>query len=52
VEQHDLWRAVDEDGVVLDTLTEDLGDANAAKRFLRRLLKALRYVLRVMRPTS
>jgi putative transposase len=37
--QHYLWRAVDQDGVVLDILVQGRRDANAAKRFFRRLLK-------------
>jgi putative transposase len=46
--QHYLWRAVDQDGVVLDILVQDRRDANAAKRFFRRLLKGLQYVPRVI----
>jgi transposase-like protein len=46
--QHDLWRAVDQDGVVLDILVQARRDANAAKRFFRRLLKGLQYVPRVI----
>jgi putative transposase len=42
--QHCLWRAVDQDGVVLDILVQDLRDANAARRFFRRLVAALQYV--------
>ena len=45
---HYLWRAVDQDGVVLDILVQDRRDANAAKRFLRRLLAGLQYVPRVI----
>jgi putative transposase len=37
--QHYLWRAVDQEGVVLDILVQDRRDAKAAKRFFRRLLK-------------
>ena len=37
--QHYLWRAVDQNGVVLDILVQARRDANAAKRFFRRLLK-------------
>ena len=36
---HYLWRAVDQDGVVLDILVQPRRDANAAKRFFKRLLK-------------
>ena len=45
---HYLWRAVDQDGVVLDILTQSCGDAGAAKRFFKRLLKGLQYVPRVL----
>ena len=44
--QHYLWRAVDQDGVVLDILVQDRRDGNAAKRFFRRLLKGLQYLPR------
>ena len=44
--QHYLWRAVDQDGVVLDILVQDRRDANAAKRFFKRLLKGLQYLPR------
>jgi putative transposase len=46
--QHYLWRAVDQDGVVLDILVQPRRDAKAAKRFFRRLLKGLDYVPRVI----
>jgi len=46
--QHYLWRAVDQDGVVLDILVQDRRDSNAAKRFFRRSLKGLQYVPRVI----
>ena len=46
--QHYLWRAVDQDGVVLDILVQPRRDAKAAKRFFRRLLKGLPYVPRVI----
>jgi len=46
--QHYLWRAVDQDGVVLDILVQARRDANAAKRFFKRLLKGLQYVPRVI----
>ncbi len=46
--QHYLWRAVDQDGVVLDILVQPRRDGNAAKRFFRRLLKGLQYVPRVI----
>ena len=43
-----LWRAMDQDGVVLDILVQERRDAKAAKRFFRRLLKGLQYVPRVI----
>ena len=46
--RHYLWRAVDQDGVVLDILVQPRRDAKAAKRFFRRLLKDLQYVPRVI----
>src|ERR1700704_3295759 len=46
--QHYLWRAVDQDGVVLDILVQRRRDGNAANRFFRRLLKGLQYVPRVI----
>src|ERR1700726_4918931 len=46
--RHYLWRAVDQDGVVLDILVQPRRDAKAAKRFFRRLLKGLQYVPRVI----
>jgi putative transposase len=46
--QHYLWRAVDQDGVVLDILVQPRRDAKAAKRFFRRLLTCLQYVPRVI----
>jgi hypothetical protein len=42
------WRAVDQDGVVLDIPVQPRRDANAAKRFFKRLLKGLQYVPRVI----
>jgi putative transposase len=41
-----LWRAVDQDGEVLDILVQKRRDTRAAKRFFRKLLKGLRYVPR------
>jgi putative transposase len=35
---HWLWRAVDQDGMVLDVLVQRRRDERAAKRLLRRLL--------------
>src|SRR6478736_8208538 len=46
--QHYLWRAVDQNGVVLDILVQARRDANAARRFFRQLLKALQYIPRVI----
>ncbi len=45
--QHYLWRAVDQDGNVRDTLVQPRRDKRAAVRFLRKLLKGLAYVPRV-----
>ncbi len=39
--QHSLWRAVDQDGTVLDILVRSRRDQAAAKTFFRRLLKGL-----------
>ena len=41
---HYLWRAVDQDGDVLDILVQSHRDKKAAKKFFRKLLKQLRYV--------
>lgn len=38
-EQHYLWRAVDQDGEVVDVFLQKRRDGNAAKRFFGRLLK-------------
>ncbi|GAP47659.1 IS6 family transposase [Streptomyces azureus] len=43
-----LWRAVDQDGNVLDILVQSKRNAQAAKRFFRRLLKEYGYVPRVI----
>jgi putative transposase len=45
---HYLWRAVDQDGDVLDILVQRHRDKKAAKKFFRKLLKGLRYVPRVI----
>ena len=45
---HYLWRAVDQDGDVLDILVQSRRDKKAAKKFFRKLLKGLRYVPRVI----
>ena len=46
--QHYLWRAVDQDGTVLDILVQSRRDKAAAKQFFRRLLKDLASVPRVI----
>ena len=43
-ERHYLWRAVDQEGNVLDILVQRRRDKRAAKKFLRKLLKGLSYV--------
>jgi putative transposase len=43
-----LWRAVDQNGVVLDILVQTRRDSGAAKRFFKRLLNGLRYEPRVV----
>src|SRR5215207_8962531 len=43
-ERHYLWRAVDQDGNVLDILVQRRRDTHAAKTFFRKLLKGLTYV--------
>jgi len=40
--QHYLWRAVDQDGEVVDVFLQRRRDGKAAKRFFKRLLKAHR----------
>jgi len=47
-ERRYLWRAVDQDGDVLDILVQNRRDQRAAKRFFIKLLKGLRYVPRVI----
>ncbi|HJY84209.1 MAG TPA: IS6 family transposase [Candidatus Binatia bacterium] len=47
-ERHYLWRAVDQDGEVLDILVQKRRDQHAAKRFFRKLLKGLHYVPRLL----
>ena len=46
--QHYLWRAVDQDGHVLDILVQSRRNTRAAKRFFRKLLRGLQYVPRVI----
>jgi putative transposase len=45
---HYLWRAVDQDGHVLDTLVQSRRNTRDAKRFFRKLLKGLQCVRRVI----
>jgi len=45
---HYLWRAVDQDGNVLDILVTSRRDAKAATRFFRKLLRGVRSVPRVL----
>jgi transposase-like protein len=47
-ERHYLWRAMDQDGHVLDILVQQRRDKEAAKKFFRKLLKGLTYVPRVI----
>jgi putative transposase len=42
-EQHYLWRAIDQHGVVLDILVQDRRNAAAVRRFFRHLLGKLQY---------
>jgi putative transposase len=46
--KHYLWRAVDQDGFVLDALVQSRRDKKAAKRLLRKLLKKQGRTPRVM----
>ena len=43
-----LWRAVDQDGEVLDILVQPRRNKQAAKKFFRKLLKGLQYVPRAI----
>ena len=45
---HYLWRAVDQNGHVLDILMQSRRNRQAAKRFFRKLLKGLRYTPRLL----
>jgi putative transposase len=47
-DRHYLWRAVDQDGTVLDILVQRRRDTKAAKQFFRKLLKGCQYILRVI----
>jgi putative transposase len=44
--QHYLWRAVDQDGEIVDVFLQRRRDSAAAKRFFKRLLKTHRNELR------
>ncbi len=46
--QHWLWRAVDQNGMVLDVLVQSRRDKRAVKRLLRKLLKRQGRAPRVM----
>ena len=46
--KHYLWRAVDQDGNVLDILVQSRRNKAAAKKFFRKLLKGCTYVPRVL----
>ncbi len=46
--KHYLWRAVDQDGNVLDILVQSRRNKKAAKRFFRKLLRGLQYTPRVI----
>lgn len=45
---HYLWRAVDQEGVVLDILVQSRRNKQAAKRFLGRLLRGMQYAPRII----
>src|ERR687895_2962422 len=47
-ERYYLWRAVDQEGNVLDILVQHRRDKQAAKKFFRKLLKGLLYAPRVI----
>jgi putative transposase len=47
-DRYHLWRAVDQDGMVLDILVQRRRNKKAAKKFFRKLLKGLQYVPRVI----
>jgi putative transposase len=46
--RHYLWRAVDQEGHVLDILVQSRRNKKAAKKFFRKLLKGCQYVPRVI----
>ncbi len=43
-----LWRAVDQNGVILDILVQSQRNTRTATRFFKKLLKGLEYVPRVI----
>jgi putative transposase len=47
-ERHYLWRAMDQDGHILDIVVQHRRDKHAAKKSFRKLLKGLPYVPRVI----
>ena len=47
-ERHYLWRAIDQDGNVLDILVQSRRNKKAAKKFFRKLLKGCQYAPRVI----
>jgi putative transposase len=47
-ERHYLWRAVDQDGTVLDMLVPRRRNTKAAEKCFRKLLKGLTYIPRVI----
>jgi putative transposase len=47
-ERHSLWRAVDQDGHILDLFVQRRRDKHAAKKFFRKLLRGLVYIPRVI----
>lgn len=47
-QKHYLWRAVDQDVIVLDILVQSHRNKKAVKRFFRKLLKGVHYVLRLI----
>jgi putative transposase len=47
-QRHYLWRAMDQDGNVLDILVQPRRDKKVAKLFFRKLLKGCQYVPRVI----
>jgi hypothetical protein len=50
--RHYLWRAVDQDGHVLDILVQSRRNKKAAKKFFRRLLKGCKYVISITAPRT